>query len=901
MTYRAFRLYRTAFRLLLGALALAAAATGPARGQSAPADTTAGALAAPDVAPELVTFVEAEYPPAALREGREGTVLLDLFVTAAGRVDSVSVARSLAPDLDRAAAAAAAQFEFAPAVVGGEPVPVYVQFEYVFSIRDASRRIEQYVNLSGRLREMGTRAPLDGAMVVAALPDSGRTGALDVPLAAYLERIGGFAGQYLEDGRLVTFTDRDGRFAFRSLPPGAVVLTFPNAGYELLEERVEVRAAELVAIDCWVRRSAYNEYEIVVYGRAEEREVTRQSLSVVEVERVPGFGGDVIKSIQALPGVARPTMDDPGAIVIRGSGNFDTRFFLDGIDIPLLFHYGGVKSTYSSLALASVDLYPGGFGTRYGNCTGGVVELKGRAGRSDRWHGVFDASTLDASFHVEGPLARDLTVLVTGRRSFVGELMDLALRDSKDVDLAIAPYYWDVVGRLDWDPTPDHHLFLTGFAVQDRMAMLVPDEAMGSPEVNTATDAIEMDIRFSRLILGSNWRLGRAVRNELRAAYGYQGERGHVFGEFDWDGHGDLGQVRDELRVDWTGWLGTSLGGEFIATPYSYEVQAAGWPRAVQTKTFGQRGGWFNVDLWLGDDLQITPGVRYDYYTHIADDIWSARSAARWQYAPTRAITASYGSYNQMPQPAGQSTDTVYGNPDLPPTEAVHATLGHEWRLGDRVFFKTEVYHNRQDQIPSPTDSLGLNFVPDTEARMYGVEFLLRHEPTDRFFGWLSYSLGRSERRYARRPSTDIGPDWDASDWVLYDLDQTHHLEAVGSWNLGGNWSVGARVQYVTGVPVTPNLSYTSQRFEFDADTGEYVPVGGEYFGERMAPYVRTDLRIDKTWVHRATVWSAYLDLQNANAIFYNSPEGYTYNYDYSQRNDYGWIFMPAIGLRVEY
>ncbi len=135
----------------------------------------------------------------------------------------------------------------------------------------------------------------------------------------------------------------------------------------------------------------------------------------------------------------------------------------------------------------------------------------------------------------------------------------------------------------------------------------------------------------------------------------------------------------------------------------------------------------------------------------------------------------------------------------------------------------------------------------------------------------------------------------------LYGLDQTHHLEAVGIWQIGRNWSFGSRVQYVTGVPMTPLLSYGGRRFEYDADLGEYVPIGGEYYSERVSPYFRTDLRLDKTWVKQNTIWTAYLDLQNANYFVYNSPEGYTYNYDYSKRDEYGWIFMPAIGLRVEY
>lgn len=863
-------------------------------------DTDARDDREPDEPPRLMTFVDATYPPDALREGREGAVLLELFVTAAGLVDSVRVVGGLADDLDAAAAAAAAGFVYAPALAAGEPVPVYVHFEYVFSISEQTRRIGEYVNFRGRLREMGTRAPLSGAMVVAAFPDSARP-TLDVPWEAYLERIGRFAGQYREGDRLVVFTDHEGRFELRSLPPGPVVFTFPNAGFQELTEREHIRPGEVIEVEYWARRSRYNAYEIVVYGRGEQKEVTRQTLSVTEVERMAGFGGDVVKSIQALPGVARPTMADPGAVIVRGSGNYDSRFFLDGIDVPLLFHYGGLKSTYNSLALASVDMYPGGFGTGYGGAIGGVVELKGRSGRRDRWHRVLDASLLDASFHAEGPLGDRAALIVTGRRSFIGEVIAAALEQTDEVAIAVAPYYWDVVGRLDWDAADGHRLFATAFAVQDRMSMIVSDAAEGSAEVNAATDEIAMDIRFSRFIVGWDAHLGARARNTLRAAYGRQRESGHVFGWFDWLARSPLWQVRDEFVVDWTPWLRSTLGGELIRMPYRYEVQAAGWRRSLATQTFGLQGAWANLELRPRPQLLLVPGVRHDRYDHLDKGAVSTRGHGRWQYRDDRALTASYGSYNQMPQPVGQSTDPVYGNPDLPPTLARHATLGHEWRLGDRLSLKVEGYHNTQRKIPSPTDSLGLNFVPDTDARMYGVEFMLRHEPNERFFGWISYSLGRAERRHARRPSLDIGPDWDPADWVLYGHDQTHHLEAVASWNLRGNWSLGGRLQYVSGVPTIPLLSYTSGQFEFDADTGDYLPIGGRYFSDRMEPYVRLDVRLDRKWVKRSSIWSVYLDLQNLNALVYNSPEGHTYNYDYSKRSEYGWIIIPALGARVEF
>ncbi len=855
--------------------------------------------AAPDSEPVLLHFEEAVYPPEALRAGREGTVVLEMLVTAEGLVDSVQVVQSLGVEFDLAATRAVSQCTFTPALVAGEPVPVILQFAYNFSVSEQAQAMDPRVNLRGRILEMGTGQPIAGAMIVATL-DHPDTTALTIPWSSYRKRIGEFAGQFLEEDRLVTFADSTGHFSFHSLPPGEMVLSFPNMGYVPLKTREEIRPGELLEGVFRLQRTQYNEYEVVVYGKGPEKEVSRQSLSLFEVERLPGFGGDVIKSLQALPGVARPTMNDPGAVIVRGSGNYDTRFLLDGVDIPLLFHFGGVKSTYNSLSLGSVDLYPGGFGTRYGGCIGGVVELTGRSSRQDRWHTVLDASLLDASFHTEGPLGKGFGLTLSGRRSFVGEIANAVLKNQDDVTLSVAPYYWDTVARLDFGQGTDHELFFTMFAASDRMKMIVPDAKSGSPEVNEATDALEMSMSFSRFILGYDAKFGHRFSNELRLSAGRDKNSVHALGEFRFDGEGPTYSLRDDLVAKWGSNLVSHLGVDFIYTPFGYTVKANGYPESsLSGKKYSDMGTYANLEFRPLSDLSLNTGFRYDYYHHLDNGKPSLRASARWDYRDNRTLTASAGTYNQAPRPVGHSTDPVYGNPDLPPTEAVHLTLGHEWRLNDRLFLKVEAYHNTQDKVPTLADTNDINFLPDAEARMYGLEFMLRRESAGGFFGWISYSLGRSERRYARDPGN--GSDWQASDWFLYEMDQTHHLEAVGSWQLGNNWSFGSRVQYVTGVPTTPILGYTSNRYEFDADIGEYVVVEGEFLSDRIDPYFRTDLRIDKIFIRENSIWSLYLDLQNANYFFYNSPEGYTYNYDTSKRTEYGWIFMPAVGVRVEF
>ena len=866
----------------------------------------------PDVAPELLRFVEAESPAEAMRAGRQVTVELELLVNATGSVDSVWVVEGLDPALDAAATQAARQFVFSPARAEGEPVAVYVQYRYEFSLREQARRLVERANLLGRVREQGTGADVVGAIVSVDCPDARDDSTLSLPWSLWRETIGRYDGQYLDGDRLVTVTDSTGRFQFKTLPPGAIDLRVVSAGYAPFALRETIGADQSLEVDYRILRESYARYEMVVYGRAESKEVARQRLSVTEVERLAGFGGDVIKSVQALPGVARPSVTDPGAVVVRGSGRFDTRYVLDGIDIPLLFHYGGVKSTYNSLALSSVDLYPSGFGPRYGGCVGGVIEVRGRPARTDEWRTTLDASFLDASFHVEGPLGRGFGLLFTGRRSYAGELVRAALSGRDDFKLTVAPYYADLVARVDRGSSPDDRLFLTAFAAKDRMELVLPKEDEGSPEVNDATDAVEMDLQFSRLILGYDRAIGRNLRNELRASYGRNDEAGHIFGFFDWKADGPYYQLRDELVWRARPALTANLGVDLALIPLSYRVTALGWPTSKRRYDFSDLGFYASTEWRPASQVSLTPGIRYDYYDHLHEGMPSLRLTGRYALPHGHTLSGAIGSYNQPPQPIGQSTDPVFGNPDLPPTEATHIAIGDEWRLNDRTSLKVETYLNRQRKIPAFTDSLQLNFLPDAEGRMYGMEVMLRRDLGSRFFGWLAYSLSRSERRYARRPSTDqegagmfgIGTStapWDPERWWPYEFDQTHHLEAVGSWVLGRNWSTGFRLQYTSGNPATPILNFTDGRFEFDADTGDYQIVSGEYLSDRMDPYVRLDLRVDRKFVRRSSIWSLYLDIQNANYFVYNSPEGYIHNYDYSKRDPYGWYFLPALGCRVEF
>lgn len=84
--------------------------------------------------PELLDFVEAEYPAAALDARVEGAVVLRLDVDAEGRVTGAEVTQPAGHGLDEAARAAALRFRFRPARRGTTPLPARILYHYAFHL-----------------------------------------------------------------------------------------------------------------------------------------------------------------------------------------------------------------------------------------------------------------------------------------------------------------------------------------------------------------------------------------------------------------------------------------------------------------------------------------------------------------------------------------------------------------------------------------------------------------------------------------------------------------------------------------------------------------------------------------------------------------------------------------------
>ena len=109
--------------------------------------------------------------------------------------------------------------------------------------------------------------------------------------------------------------------------------------------------------------------------------------------------------MQNLPGLARAPFNG-GLLAVWGSALGDTRVYADGVYIPTLYHFGGLRSTVNAALVSSLTLLPGGYDVEHGRGLGGVVEIETRAPRTDGIHGFAQIDLVDASGLIEGGIGK---------------------------------------------------------------------------------------------------------------------------------------------------------------------------------------------------------------------------------------------------------------------------------------------------------------------------------------------------------------------------------------------------------------------------------------------------------------------------------------------------------------
>jgi TonB family protein len=867
-------------------LAMAVLVAAPSVALAAPAEHRVTRL------PKLVHFVEAAYPLAERAAGKTASVVLQIALDAQGRVTDAAVQKSGGADFDAAALQAVRGFVFSPAEIDGKPAPVKITYRYDFVLKTAPK--QPVVNFEGVVRDRFTKKPLAGVKVEV-------------------------------EGAGAQVTDAEGRFSFKDVAPGKhrVSLSGPGLTPVSTEETVEkgkkLSAKYAVEAKEQAPPGEESDMEIVVVAPKIKKQVVSTEITAAVGSRVPGTEGDTLKVVENLPGVARAAFGS-GQLVVWGSAPEDTRVYVDGVPIPLLYHGGGLRSTINSDLVRAIDLAPGGYGVGHGRGIGGLVTIDTRELKSDGFHGYVAADLIDTSGMIETPIDKSTRVAVAARKSYLASTLGLFTSENVD-DFVPIPDFYDAEVKVTHDLAQNESIGLFGVIARDSLT-----RTLGSADpAEVKTD--DSLTSFNRIAVTYKHALANGSAfyvtpwlglDHTRTVSAFGGTpatldvQSHVYG-FRGEWSGKLARdvvVTTGLDVELSR-SSLSRQGSLTLPPREGDLSVFGEPPGDQVNadtwqtTIGSVAPYAQADVGLFDSrLHVVPGLRIEPYVVGAsrktpeqgetpgvgvtseDTALEPRLAVNYRLSPEVSLKAAVGLYHEAPEP--EDLSAVFGNPTLGVEKAVQYLAGASFHLARELTFEETAFYTTSSDLvtrsDSPTPLLAHALVQEGRGRSYGVEFLLRRELAHGFFGWASYTLMRSERQ-----------DHPGLPWRLFDYDQTHVFTVLASYDLGRGFEVGARFRYATGYPRTPVIGAF-----YDARRDLYEPIFGAQNSIRIPAFVQADARVSKTFGLGWGKLETYLDVQNVTNR--QNPEEIVYDYRY-QNPKYitGLPILPVAGARLSW
>ena len=212
---------------------------------------------------------------------------------------------------------------------------------------------------------------------------------------------------------------------------------------------------------------------VVQLRKRPKRKPGESVVSAKSIKRMPGLAeADVIKSIQALPGVVASS-DFSSKIYVRGGAADQNLFLFDNAVVYSPVHFFGLFSTFLVEGIDEVQFYKSGFPAQYGNRLSSVLKMDGRAGGQDTVEEWFSKtsvkiSTFAAQLHTEGHKGPARWV-VAGRTTYIGFMLGL-MNAVGMLDLDLDYEFTDLQGTFMYNFTEDTRLKFSFYVGKDRLS-----------------------------------------------------------------------------------------------------------------------------------------------------------------------------------------------------------------------------------------------------------------------------------------------------------------------------------------------------------------------------------------------------------------------------------------------
>ncbi len=688
-----------------------------------------------------------------------------------------------------------------------------------------------------------------------------------------------------------------------TVKPGKYIAIITSSGYDKFEEEIDVNPEKENNFLFRVIPQIINPYRVVIRQKTKKSEISKQPISLQDAASLPGSNRDVLKSVTNLPGVNSVSVFNGygNGIVIRGSAQEDSLFTVNEHSIPGFYHFGGFESIIEPEMIDSIDYNAGGFSAEYGNAMGGVISMNIRNPRTDRIGGYANLGFLSSSFMVEGPVSEKDSFYFSLKRGFLDQYIKIAEkvdenRDNK-IDFIEYPVYYDGSLMFNHTISEGNDLRLISIHSNDSMKFTNPED----PVSERYSDTLKYTEYFSTFMGEWHCKKGK-LKSVLSPMYTLsqitwdQGERSYHKQQVNTFALSEKGEYRLNGTHKLTG--GARLDSAHVnLDSNSMIIEKEGeisYDNQDLELKLNKDFNFFFPTVYLMDqvsagDFTVTPGIHSFRDTYNKHNVFDPRLFVRYQITSKTAVKTAAGQYSQIPQ--YDEFLEPWGTRGLKPERSIHTVAGAEHYFTDDIFIDVQVYNKKfKDLAVRNIEDDPTLYSNEGSGRSYGAEILLRHNMTDNFFGWISYSYSVAKRK-----------DGENEPERYFDSDIPHNLITVVSYKPNRYWSFGFRYQYASGAPYTDLLNVNTI---YDTDNNEYIPqYSGPINNKRLPSHHIVDFRIDKYWILNNIILSTYLDFRNILQSKYVTSIEYNEDYTDQEKQLSADSEIPLIflGMKIDF
>lgn len=624
-----------------------------------------------------------------------------------------------------------------------------------------------------------------------------------------------------------------------------------------------------------------------LYKTTAESPVSLRNITAEEVQKNAGSNRDVSKAILSFPGVGS-TATFRNDLFIRGGSSAENKFYIDGIEVPVINHFqtqgasGGPRGIITVDFIKDVDFYSGAFPAKRNGVLSSLFEFNLKQARKDKLGFKAILGLDDMQLMMDGPLSKDQSWsgLFSVRKSNLQLLF-------KGIGLPFLPSYYDTTFKISKKYKSGDELYFIGLGAVDKFEfnnnakktlynLTLIDRLPNSPQWNYTFGA-----GYRHLVENGNW-LFTFSRNMLdnQATKYYRNIETPANLLYDYQSQ----EAENKFRIDRNFKLGgfqLSSGINFNFAKYTnnstikqVNQNSVDFDQISSDLNLVQYGFYVQSSKKLADNLlQISFGARFDgsnYSDKTSNPLeqFSPRFSLSYKVSENFTINANSGIYYQLPAYTSlgfKLNDVLVNKNTLKYIKNIHLVGGVEYNGKDNLRFTLEGYYKRYNNYPfslrnqislanlggdfgvvgnEPLDSRGF-------GRTYGVEFLAQKRTTNNFYGIVAYTFGYS--KFSNSVGNLLPSSWDSR----------HILTMTTGKYFKRNWNIGARFRLQSGLPETPyDLNRSALVNIWNIANG---PVQDFTQLNTLRGNVahQLDIRAEKKWIFKKWQLTSYVDVVN--------------------------------------